>query len=431
MLAKKLFIFQRERNLNNNYSGDSPHQSKPRTSHLTPIFTTMSIFTKPARIIITCNKRLSAYLRMEIAELGYEIIKVLPTYVELKGTVADCIRLNLNLRCASQVLYSLKEFNADSPDDVYDALVEMPWETVFSPDGYFSVTSNVDHPSIRTSMFANVKVKDAIVDRMRQQTGSRPNSGPETNSTVIHLYWKDNLAEIFADTSGETLAKHGYRKIPGKAPMLEALAAAVLMSGKWDKSSPFVNPMCGSGTLAIEAVLLATKRSPGLFRNNYAFMHLNGYDESLYKAERQLLDDQVVEIPGLTVIASDLSEDAVRISKINAGIAGVTQYIRFSVGDFEETEIPDDGGGVVYFNPEYGERLGTIAELQATYKRIGDFLKKKCRGYTGYIFTGNLDLAKKIGLKTSRKIEFYTGKIDCRLLEYELYAGTKDVSKIH
>lgn len=388
----------------------------------------MQIFSTPARIIITCNKRLSPYLHLEVIDLGYEVIKVLPTYVEVKGTVTDCIRLNLNLRCASQVLYSLKEFTADSPDDVYNVLIKMHWEQVFRPDGYFSVTSNVDHPSIRTSMFANVKVKDAIVDRMRQQTGRRPDSGPEKDSTVIHLYWKDNLAEIFADTSGDTLAKHGYRKIPGKAPMLEALATAVILAGKWDRLSPFINPMCGSGTLAIEAVLIASNRSPGLFRANYAFMHLNGYDESLYKKERQRLEDQIIEVPGLIVVASDISEDAIRISRINAGIAGIENYIRFSVSDFEKSEIPEDGNGVVYFNPEYGERMGTIAELDATYSRIGDFLKKKCRGYTGYIFTGNLDLAKKIGLKTSRKIEFYTGKIDCRLLEYELYAGTKDVA---
>ncbi|MEO6000300.1 MAG: class I SAM-dependent RNA methyltransferase [Chitinophagaceae bacterium] len=364
-------------------------------------------------------------MQQEITELGYEIVKLFPTYVELNGTVADCIRLNLNLRCASQVLYSLKEFPADSPDDVYNALLQLPWERIFRPDGYFSVTSNVDHPSIRTSMFANVKVKDAIVDRIRQETGGRPDSGPETDNTVIHLYWKDTFAEIFVDTSGDTLAKHGYRKIPGRAPMLEALAAAVLLASKWNRTSPFINPMCGSGTLAIEAVLLATNRRPGLFRTNYAFMHLAGYEEAMYITEQQRLKEQVLEIPELAVIATDNSEDAINISKINAGMAGVEKYIRFKVCDFEDTEIPEEGNGVVYFNPEYGERLGMIHELETTYARIGDFLKKKCRGYTGYIFTGNLDLAKKIGLKTSRKIEFYTGKIDCRLLEYELYAGTK------
>ena len=385
----------------------------------------MQLFSTSSRIVVTCNKRLSVYLQQEMITLGYPVERLFPTGVVLRGTVTDCIRLNLNLRCASQVLYSLQEFNADGPDDVYQTLVQLPWEDIFSPQGYFTVTSNVDHPSIRTSMFANVKVKDAIVDRMRQKTGGRPNSGPALTHTVIHLYWKDQQAEIFVDTCGETLAKHGYRKIPGKAPMLEALAAATLLATRWDRTSPFINPMCGSGTIAIEAVLLATNRSPGLFRSNYSFMHLTGYDTKLYQKEQQRLNDQIVEVAGLEVHATDISEDALNISKINAGIAGVERYIHFAACDFEQTAVPEEGQGVVYFNPEYGERLGLQSELEITYSRIGDFLKKKCRGYTGYIFTGNLDLAKKIGLKTSRKIEFYTGKIDCRLMEYELYGGTR------
>ncbi len=387
----------------------------------------MELFTTPSRIIITCSKRMSPYLQQEVIALGFTEVRHFATGVELFGTIIDTIRLNLNLRCASQVLYSLKEFAADSPDDIYANVLALPWESIFWEESYFSVTSNVDHPTIRTSMFANVKVKDAIVDRMREKTGRRPDSGPLADRTVIHLFWKDTTAELFIDTSGETLAKHGYRKIPGKAPMLESLAAATLLASKWDRKSPFINPMCGSGTLAIEALLLATCRSPGLFRSNYSFMHLNGYRDEYYNDERRKLDDQVIDIPGLVVVATDISEDAVNISKINAGIAGVAQYIQFEICDFEATQVPDDGGGVVFFNPEYGERLGVLIELGATYSRIGDFLKKKCRGYTGYIFTGNLDFAKKIGLKTSRRIEFYTGKIDCRLMEYELYAGTKRV----
>jgi putative N6-adenine-specific DNA methylase len=385
----------------------------------------MQIFTANSRIIVTCNKRLAPYLEKEVIGLGYQPERVFSTGVALRGSVSDCIRLALNLRCASQVLYSLKEFAADSPEELYQELLKLPWEEVFSPEGYFSVTSNVDHPSIRTSMFANVKVKDAIVDRMRQKTGGRPDSGPALSNTVIHLYWKDQLAEIFVDTCGETLAKHGYRKIPGKAPMLEALAAATLLATRWDKATPFINPMCGSGTIAIEAVLLATNRSPGLFRSNYSFMHLNGYDERLYEKEYQRLRDQVIEVAGLEVHATDISEDAVNISRINAEMAGVEGYIRFGTGDFETTPVPLEAGGVVYFNPEYGERLGVLTELESTYSRIGDFMKKKCHGYTGYVFTGNLDLAKKIGLKASRRVEFYTGKIDCRLLEYELYGGSR------
>ncbi len=389
----------------------------------------MPNFTTPSRIIVTCSNRLSPYLQMEVTGLGYKPERFFKTGVELKGTISDCIRLNLNLRCASQVLFSLKEFRAENADDLYKALLDFPWENIIEADGYFSISSNVSNDTINNSLFANVKVKDAIVDRFRNKTGERPNSGPELDRTVIHLYWKESQAEIFIDTSGETLSKHGYRKIPGKAPMLESLAAATLLAVKWDRRSVFINPMCGSGTVAIEAALLATNRKPGLLRFNYAFMHLVGYEEKIYDAEFKKLEQQVIDVPGLKIIATDISEDAVNISRINAGIAGVEEYIEFGVCDFEETPVPEEGNGVVYFNPEYGDRLGVEAELELTYKRIGDFLKKKCKGYFGYIFTGNLELAKKIGLKPGRRIEFYTSKIDCRLFEYELYSGTKRTDK--
>ena len=389
----------------------------------------MQLFTTTSRIIVTCSNRLSPYLQMEVKGLGYTPERVFKTGVELKGTLADCIRLNLNLRCASQVLFSLKEFRADNADDLYRVLIDFAWEEIMAVDGYFSISSNVSNETINNSLFANVKVKDAIVDRFRNKTGERPNSGPELDKTVIHLYWKESVAEIFIDTSGETLSKHGYRKIPGKAPMLESLAAATLLATRWDRKSVFINPMCGSGTLAIEAALLATNRKPGLLRFNYAFMHLVGYEEKLYDDEFRKLEQQVVNVPGLKIIATDISEDAVNISKVNAGIAGVEELIEFAVCDFEETNIPEGENGLVYFNPEYGDRLGVEEELEGTYKRIGDFLKKKCKGYFGYIFTGNLELAKKIGLKPNRRIEFYTSKIDCRLLEYELYSGTKRTDK--
>lgn len=384
----------------------------------------MDIINRKARIIITCSKRLSPYLERDVQELGYSALRTFPTGVEMDGTVNDCIRLNLNLRCASQVLYSLRTFQANSPDDVYKHVKNFPWEEILPEDGYFSVTNQVDHPTVNNSMFVNVKVKDAIVDRMREKTKRRPDSGSSLEGAVIHLFWRENRAEVFLDTSGDTLSKHGYRKIPGKAPMLEGLAASTIMATKWDRRSPFINPMCGSGTVAIEAVLMATNRRPGLFRTNYAFMHVKGYDDEFYSREYRKLEDQVAEVAGLSVVATDISEDAIAISKVNASLAGVDKYIEFAVCDFEETKVPETPG-VVYFNPEYGERLGEISALEQTYERIGDFLKKKCQGYTGYIFTGNLDLAKKIGLKASRRIEFYTARLDCRLLEYELYGGSR------
>ena len=273
-------------------------------------------------------------------------------------------------------------------------------------------------------------MKDAIVDRMREATNLRPSTGSELSGAVVYLFWKHDEAEIFLDTSGETLAKHGYRKLPGKAPMLEALAAATILSTKWDKKAPFVNPMCGSGTLAIEASLIATNRVPGLLRTNYAFMHIKGYLHEYYLTVRNQLESQIAVPEGLKIIASDLSDKAITISKLNAAAAGVEDLIDFQVCDFESTQIPEQEGTVIMFNPEYGERLGDEIELNATYARMGDFLKNKCKGSTGYIFTGNLDLAKKIRLKPSRRIEFFNATIDCRLLEYELYAGTRRTDKM-
>jgi putative N6-adenine-specific DNA methylase len=211
--------------------------------------------------------------------------------------------------------------------------------------------------------------------------------------------------------------------------MLEALAAATIYATQWDKRSPFVNPMCGSGTVAIEAAMIATNRRPGLFRTNYAFMHLKNYDESVFLQEDALLETQIINVPGLRIIATDYSAKAIENAKKNAIAAGVANLIDFAVCDFADTEIPPDIPGIFYVNPEYGERLGDVQELEATYSRIGDFMKKKCSGYIGYVFTGNLDLAKKIGLKAKRRIEFYTSTIDCRLLEYELYSGSRAAPK--
>ncbi|WP_343569425.1 class I SAM-dependent RNA methyltransferase [Sphingobacterium sp.] len=389
----------------------------------------MEVFNTPNKVIITCNKRLSPYLQQEVKELGFDIVRAFPTGVELKVSINDTIKLNLNLRTASQILYSLKEFRANNPTELYDELSQIAWEELIQFDGYFSVSSNVDNETISTPLFANVKVKDAIVDRIKEKKGMRPNSGPDNNKAVVHLYWKDDRAEIFLDTSGETLAKHGYRKIPGKAPMLEALAASTIIASKWDGHSPFVNPMCGSGTLAIEAALIATNRKPGLLRMNYSFMHFIGYDETVFFQERRVLKDQINKKAAPQIIASDISEEAINVSKMNARTAGVEQLISFEVCDFAETHVPKEGG-VILFNPEYGERLGTHSKLEITYKRMGDFMKQECKGYRGYIFTGNPDLAKKIGLRASRRIEFYNGKLDCRLLEYELYEGTREKTKV-
>ncbi|REA59745.1 class I SAM-dependent RNA methyltransferase [Dyadobacter luteus] len=385
----------------------------------------MSLYTTKAPVTITCNKRLAPYLEQEVRNLGFQIEEAFVTGVRVTASINECIRLNLNLYCASQVLYSLEKFQARNADEVYKHLLNIRWEEIIPDPGYFSVTSNVQNPTINNNMFANVRVKDAIVDRLREKRGTRPSTGSELAGTVIHLFWKNDDAEIFLDTAGDSLARHGYRKIPGRAPMLEALASATILAGQWNRKSPFINPMCGSGTLAIEAALIASNSRPGLFRDNYAFMHLQGYDEEVYYKEQDLLEEQIIDVPDLRIIATDYSDMAIINAKKNAVAAGVASLIEFDVCDFAETEVPVGEKGIFIVNPEYGDRLGNVDELEETYSRIGDFMKQKCGGYYGYVFTGNLELAKKIGLKAKRRIEFYNGTIDCRLLEYELYEGSR------
>lgn len=386
----------------------------------------MDIFAIKSRIIVTCSNRMSPFVEQEVRDAGLKIEQVFKTGVALQGSMRDCILLNLRLRSAGQVLFSIRHFFAEDAQELYQAIHMIPWEDLIEGDGYFSVTSHVRNDSISNQLFANVKVKDAIVDRFRDKTGARPNSGPALDQAVVHLHWVGRDAEVFIDTSGLTLMKHGYRKIPGKAPMIEALASACILASKWDRQSPFVNPMCGSGTLAIEAALIAANKYPGVQRDNFSFMHIRGYDPRVYQELRKKLQQEERELPSLQIIATDISEDAVNIARINARMAGVEDYIQFRKCDFADTPVPEGQPGVVFFNPEYGDRLGDEEALQPVYKRMGDFLKQKCKGYLGYIFTGNLELAKHIGLKPRRRIEFFNGKIDCRLLEYELYAGSRE-----
>ncbi len=380
-------------------------------------------FNTKGKVFITCKDRSVSYLEQEIRELGFFPVEISRTGIEILASLEECMDLNLHLRTASHVLYEIKSFYLRNADDIYRRFKAIPWEDYLDVDGYFSVNSVAENESITTPLIVNVKVKDAIVDRFRELKGRRPDSGSDFSGLVIQVYWKETQAIVYLNTSGETLAKHGYRKIPGKAPMMEALAAATIFATEWNTRVPFINPMCGSGTLAIEAALIASKRYPGLYRENYAFQHILGYQAETFLAKKKKLENKVIHDPGVTIIASDISLQAISFAQENAAFAGVDHMITFQTGDFAETEIPEKPRGVIFFNPEYGERLGDLGELEETYKRMGDFMKQNCAGYRGYIFTGNMDLAKKVGLKASRRIEFWNGTIDCRLLKYDMYAG--------
>ncbi len=377
-----------------------------------------------SKILVTCPKAIPPLLAEEIRALGLPVLRQLPAGVETEGGFEDCLKLNLWLRTGHRVLRLIKTFPARNADELYAEVLQIPWEKHIREDGYLSVMSSVENTTIRDTRFASLRCKDAIVDRISKECGRRPDSGPLCEGVVIFLYWRQNECAIYFDTSGEPLSKRGYRKIPLQAPMQETLAAAVVLTSRWRGEINFVNPMCGSGTLAIEAALIGLRRAPGLTRRNFAFMHLKEFDARAWETLRKDAESAAAgSLPG-KIIATDIEEGAVQAARQNAAMAGVETFIDWAACDFAQTVVPA-GGGVVVFNPEYGERLGDTQSLVRVYRRIGDFLKKSCRGYTGYVFTGNPKLFNKVGLKPSRELTFFNSNIECRLLEFELYSGTK------
>lgn len=431
----------------------------------------MSIWKQKSKILVTCPKGVSPYLKTEIEALGFPILAELDTAIQIEGTLEDTLILNLHLRTAQRVLYQLETLSVNTPGSLYGKLNAIPWETLLHDSGktaYVCVTSIVDNPLITDSRFVNVKVKDAIVDRIRDKCGRRPDSGPDKDKAVIHVYWKNDQAYVYLDTSGERLSLRGYRKIPLQAPMQETLAAAVIIATGWKGKGAFINPMCGSGTLAIEAAFIALNRAPGLLRNNYGFMFIKGFPEALWQALRKKAKDSTKKKLPAKIIATDIDKKAVLAAGQNAQTAGIEHLIEFDTCSYENTPIPEDGG-IIILNPPYGERMGGISDkveyrssnkeeatrgrriitrkdsdrtdkgsytkaigtqiLEATYQGIGDFFKKIGGRYRGYIFTGNLEMVKKVGLRTKQRIIFYNGEIECRLLEYELYTGSMKKQK--
>lgn len=373
------------------------------------------------KLVVSCSPGLNIALTHELEGLGFEIMKSDPKAVIISGNFNDAMKLNYKLRCANRVLWHIASFRAIHPNHLYKNARKIPWEEILNVDGYFSIDSFIKNKFIRDTRFGNLKLKDAIADRFIEKMDKRPDTGSSKDQAVIFMFWMNEEVELFIDTSGQSIAKHGYRKKPGEAPLMENLAAAIIQESNWDLKSHFVNPMCGSGTLAIEAALLAIGDYPGKFRTNYSFQHLKSYQAAEWKKlKNEIESEKETNHFDFKIIASDNSRKAISIARENAKYAGVDHLIDFQVCEFEETLIPE-GKGVVVFNPEYGERMGEITQLEKSYQQIGDFLKQKCNGYFGYIFTGNLELAKKVGLRTKRRMPFYNGKIECRLLEYELY----------
>ena len=385
---------------------------------------------KKNTVLVTCGPGLVDFLEGELKELGFAAESRHDGGIGISANGRDVMKLNLHLRTAYNVLYLLSEFECTNPKDLYKHITAMEWEKMIANDEYLSVVARVDTPTIDNTMFAGMKVKDAIVDRITMMTGERPNSGPSRDNLVYHLYWKKDRCWLYLNTSGNKLSDRGYRKMPHYAPLRESLAAGILIAAEYDGTKPIVLPMCGSGTLAIEAALIAQGRPCGLLRSNYGFMHEKTFDEEAWQEMRKdaLKIGKKKKDSPCAIIATDIDRNAITASMKNAQTAGVDHLIEFDVCDFADTKMPD-GPGIVLMNPEYGERLGDTKELEGTYNRMGDFFKQSCQGYNAFIFTGNLQLAKRVGLRTSKRTIFYNGNIECRLLKYEMYAGTRRKSE--
>ena len=389
-------------------------------------------------IIISCAKELSRWTEVEVLDMGYKPIEVTENTVVVRGDMRDVMKLNLNLRTAHRVLVPLLRADCRNIRDLYNLAKSIDWENLIEADGYFSVSSIVHNYTIRDTRIPSLYTKDAIADRMREKCQRRPDSGGENKGSAVFVYWEKDEVIIYLDTSGEPLSKRGYRKIPGSAPMQETLAAACLMAMKWDRKSPFLSPMCGSGTPAIEAAMMAMNKAPGSLKGHFAFQSIKGYTriipgESAPRiAPRQhigaspeqiwkeiVLDAKNAEITeGIPrIIATDISPEAVENAHTNAIAAGVAPYIEFKDCDFADTPIPEEKG-CIFFNPEYGIRLGTVEELSPVYERIGTFMNEKCAGWMGALITGNPDLAHLVNLYYKTRVPFYNGPIDCRLFIY-------------
>lgn len=376
---------------------------------------------------ITCSEHITPHLKKEVENLGYEIQEEDHVAVHIGANLEDCMHLSLHLRTADHIFWLLSRFRCPSLDALAQHAKSFPWEDLIENDSYFTITSNIDHHTVDNSMYPNLLLKDQIVDRIKEKTGERPDTGPDRSQVVIHLVWKNDRAWIYLNINGVRLSDRGYRKMPHEAPMRETLAAAVLLASGYDGTTPFVNPMCGSGTLAIEAALITAGRAPGLLRNNLSCLHTSMDIDDLYVSMRQ--DAKKSNPPttnGITkpIIATDFDSRAIQAARKNAMTAGVEHLIDFECCDFAETYIPDEPGHVI-FNPEYGLRLGETDELKETYARMGDFFKTECNGWNGHVFTGSRALSHEIRLKTSARQIFYNGQIECRLLSYEMYEGSR------
>lgn len=370
---------------------------------------------------------LEEILAAELLKLGAREIEPLNRAVSFVGDKGFMYKANLCLRTALKILKPIATFKMHDEIDLYKKISKIPWEEYLTVDDSIVVDSVLNSEVFTHTQFISQKTKDAIVDRFREKFEKRPSVDKDNPDLRINIHVFNHDCTVSLDSSGESLHKRGYKVDVNKAPMNEVLAAGLVMMSGWEKHRHFVDPMCGTGTLLIEAALWANNIPPGYYRDEFAFERWKDFDKELfdmiYNAAIAKIKNDVQNIRG-----GDASRNVIRIAKNNVLEAKLEDTIRLEVADFENFQ-PDEGRGVVIMNPPYGERMNKD-DSEALYKSIGDTLKKNFNGYDAWIISSNMEALKNVGLRPSRKIKLFNGALECRFMKYEMYSGTKKIHKL-
>ncbi|MFO0926353.1 MAG: THUMP domain-containing protein [Gemmataceae bacterium] len=367
----------------------------------------------------TCGRGIEPILADELRRLGAADVAPGRGGVRFAGDRALLYRANLWLRTAVRVLWPILEADVTSPDELYDAIGTIDWAQWMTPEHTLAVDCNVRDSAITHSQYAARRVKDAICDQFIARCGRRPSVDVEAPMLGFNLHVYRNHAVLSLDSSGDSLHKRGYRPIQTKAPLNEALAAALILRTGWPGTTPLVDPMCGSGTLPIEAAWLALHRPPGLTRKRFGFMGWMDYDVAEWAELRDEARRGMLRALPAVVTGSDVRGDAVSFSIDNAKAAGIGHLLRFTKANVRDLTLSENEPGVVICNPPYGERIGEEKDLFPLYRMLGEVFRTRCVGGQAWVFTGNARLAHAIGLEPTESVPLFNGKIPCRLLRFD------------
>ncbi|MBY0527035.1 MAG: RNA methyltransferase [Gemmataceae bacterium] len=372
------------------------------------------------RYFATCARGLEPVLADELRNLGAAAVEIGRGGVSFSGDQALLYRANLWLRTAVRVLQPILEATVTSPEELYDAVRALDWSRYMTPEHTLAVDSNVRDSRITHSKYAALKTKDAICDQFIERVGRRPSVDVEEPMVGLNLHIHKDVAVLSLESSGESLHKRGYRPILTKAPLNEALAAGLILLSGWKGDTPFVDPMCGSGTLAIEAAWMALRRPPGLTRRRFGFQGWMDFNIGLWTELRDEARRGVKKSLDVPILGSDIRGDAVGFSFKNARAAGVGHLLNFEVKDVADFQPPPGTPGTILCNPPYGERIGEEKELIGLHRTLGQVFRDRCPGWQAFVFTGNATLARQIGIKPAEAVPLFNGRIPCRLLRYDL-----------